>query len=170
MSCKEIVRRGKNFTAWLCVSVAVVPGGCWELSLSPSLLFFSVPRRPLEEKAALPRGSDFSSLVLLDHSVQFSHSVVSDSLWPHGLQHARLLCPSPTPGAYSNSCPLSRWCHPTISSSVDPFSSDHHVSFFSFPLVLASLAWFMRNWTQPNQEGRGQEDQWGRGYSSPPYR
>ena len=51
------------------------------------------------------------------------HSVVSDSLWPHGLQHARLTCPSPTPGAYSNSCPWSRWCHPTISSSVVPFSS-----------------------------------------------
>ena len=53
--------------------------------------------------------------------VHFSHSVVSYYLWPHGLQHARLLCPSPTPGAYSNSCPLSRWCHPTISSSVLPF-------------------------------------------------
>ena len=56
-------------------------------------------------------------------SVQFSRSVMSDSLWPHGLQHARLPCPSPTPGAYSDSCPLSRWCHPTISSSVVPFSS-----------------------------------------------
>ena len=58
-------------------------------------------------------------------SVQFSsiHSVVSDSLWPHGLQHTRLPCPSPTPGAYSNSCPLSRWCHPTILSSVVPFPS-----------------------------------------------
>ena len=57
------------------------------------------------------------------NSVQFSHSVVSDSLRPHGLQHARLPCPSPTPGAYSNSCPSHRWCHPTISSSVVPFSS-----------------------------------------------
>ena len=56
-------------------------------------------------------------------SVQFSHSVMSDFLWPHGLQHARLPCPSPTPRACSNSCPLSRWCHPTISSSVVPFSS-----------------------------------------------
>ena len=56
-------------------------------------------------------------------SVQFSRSVVSHSLWPHGLQHARPPCPSPTPGAYSNSCPLSCWCHPTISSSVIPFSS-----------------------------------------------
>ena len=56
-------------------------------------------------------------------SVQFSCSVVSDSLQPHGLQQARLPCPSPTPGAYLNSCPSSRWCHPTILSSVIPFSS-----------------------------------------------
>ena len=54
---------------------------------------------------------------------QFSHSVVSDSLQPHGLQHARPLCPSPAPGVYSNSCPLSWWCHPTTSSSVVPFFS-----------------------------------------------
>ena len=56
-------------------------------------------------------------------SVQFSHSVLSDSLRPHGLQRARPPCPSPTPGAYSNSCSLSQWCHPTISSSVISFSS-----------------------------------------------
>ena len=56
-------------------------------------------------------------------SVQFSPSVVSDSLWPRGLQQARPPCPSPTPGVYSNSRPLSWWCHPTISSSVVPFSS-----------------------------------------------
>ena len=56
-------------------------------------------------------------------SIQFSHSVVSDSLQPHGLQQARLPYPSPTPGACSNSCPSSQWCHPTISSSVIPFSS-----------------------------------------------
>ena len=56
-------------------------------------------------------------------SVQFSCSVMSDSFRPHELQHARLPYPSPTPGIYSNSCPLSRWCHPTISSSVVPFSS-----------------------------------------------
>ena len=61
-------------------------------------------------------------------SVQFSPSVMSDSLWPHRLQHTRLPCPSPTPGAYSNSCPLNWWCHPSISSSV-------HFFFFlqSFP-------------------------------------
>ena len=56
-------------------------------------------------------------------SVQFSCSVVSDSLQPHGLQHAGFPCPSPTPRACSNSCPLSWWCHPPISSSVVPFSS-----------------------------------------------
>ena len=55
--------------------------------------------------------------------VQFSLSVLSDSLWTRGLQHARLPCPLPTPGACSDLCPSSRWCHPTISSSVVPFSS-----------------------------------------------
>ena len=56
-------------------------------------------------------------------SVQFRSSVVSNSLWPHELQHARPPCPSPTPGVHSNSCPSSWWCHPAISSSVVPFSS-----------------------------------------------
>ena len=55
--------------------------------------------------------------------VQFSCSVVSDSLQPHGLQHARPPCPSPAPRVYPNSCPLSQWCHPAISFSVVPFSS-----------------------------------------------
>ena len=69
-------------------------------------------------------------------SVHFSHSVVPNSLWPHGLQHTRLPCPSPNPRVYSNSCPSSRWCHPTISSSAIPFSS--HLRSFpasgSFPM------------------------------------
>ena len=69
------------------------------------------------------------SWVLQFSSVQFSRSVMSDPSWPHGLQCARLPCPSPTLGACSNSCPSSRWCHPTISSSVIPFSS----CFQSFP-------------------------------------
>ena len=56
-------------------------------------------------------------------SVQFSCSVASDSLWPHESQHTRTPCPSPNPGVHPNSCPLSRWCHPAISSSVIPFSS-----------------------------------------------
>ena len=69
-------------------------------------------------------------------SVQFSHSVMSDSLQPHGLQHARPPCPSPTPRVYSNACPLSCCCHPTISSCVVSFSS--HLQSFpasgSFPV------------------------------------
>ena len=59
----------------------------------------------------------------MQNSVQFSHSVVSDSLWPYEPQHSRPSCPSPTPRVYLNSCPLSWWCHPTISSSVVSFSS-----------------------------------------------
>ena len=69
-------------------------------------------------------------------SVQFNLSVVFNPLQPHGLQHTRPPCPSPPPGLYSNSCLLSRWCHPTISSSVVPFSS--HLQSFpasgSFPM------------------------------------
>ena len=69
------------------------------------------------------------SIALYSSSVQFSYSVMSDSLWLHVLQHPRPPCPSPNPGAYSNSCPLIQWCHPTISYSVTPFSS----CFQSFP-------------------------------------
>ena len=76
----------------------------------------------------------------MSSSVQFSHSVVSDSLWPHGLQRVRLPCPSPTSRAYSNSYPLSCWCHLTISSSIIPFSSCPpilpRIRFFSEESVL----------------------------------
>ena len=75
---------------------------------------------------------------------QFICSVMSDSLPPHGQQHAKLLCPSPTPGAYSNLCPLSRWWHPIISSSVIPCSS-HLQSFpaseFFFNESLLHIRW-----------------------------
>ena len=74
---------------------------------------------------------------------QVSRSVVSDSLWPPGLQHTRPPCPSPISGVYSNSCPLNWWCHPTISSSVIPYSSclqSFPVSVFSNELVL-SIRW-----------------------------
>ena len=74
--------------------------------------------------------------LFLSISVQFSHLVMSDSLWPHVLQHTRLPCPSPTPGAYSNTGPSHQWSHPTVSSSVVPFSS--HLQCFpasgSFPM------------------------------------
>ena len=67
--------------------------------------------------------------------MQFSHSVVSNSLSPPGLQHTSPPCPLPTPGVYSNSCPLSRWCHPAISSSVVPFSCPQSLpASESFPL------------------------------------
>ena len=72
-------------------------------------------------------------------SVHFSRSVVSDSLRPHGLQHARPPCPLPMPGVYSNSSPWSRWCHPTISSSVIPFSS-HLQSFLASGSF--QMSWF----------------------------
>ena len=74
------------------------------------------------------------------NSVQFSHLVVSDSMLPHGQQHSRLPCPSPTPGACSNSCPSSWWCYPTMSSSVIPYPA-HLQSFLalgSFPRVSSS--------------------------------
>ena len=87
-----------------------------------------------------------TSLWLL--SVQFSHSVVSNSLRPHGVWHTRTPFNQPTPRAYSNSCSLSRWCHPTISSSVVPFSS-HLRSFptsgsFQMSQFFASGAWSIR--------------------------
>ena len=94
--------------------------------------------------------------------LQFSCSVMSDSLWPHGMQHTGLPCPSPTPGAYSNSGPSSRWCHPTSSSSVSPspptfnlsqhqglsqwVSSSHHVAkVLEFQLQHQSFQWILRN-------------------------
>ena len=85
---------------------------------------FSIPNRPNNKYLCFiciiywPTMFKYSSI-----SVQFSRSVVSDSLWPHEPQHARPPCPLPTPGVHPNPCPSSRWCHPTISSSVVPFSS-----------------------------------------------
>ena len=100
------------------------------LSLSLSLsLPLSLPFYPHHSISILCHQS-------LLYSVQLGHSVASNSLRPHGLQHTRLPCPSPTPRAYVNSCPLHRWYHPTISSSVVPFSS-HLISFpasGSFPM------------------------------------
>ena len=107
-------------------------------------------------------------LIIQFSSVQFSHSVMSDSLRCHEPQHTRPPCPSPTPRVHSNSCPLSRWCHPTISSSVVPFSSrlqtfpeqvfsnesvlrirwPNYWSFsFSISLSMNSQDWFPLEWT-----------------------
>ena len=81
-------------------------------------------------------------------SVQFSRSVVSDSLRPRGLQHARLPCPLPTPKTHLNSCPSSQWCHPTISSSVVPFSclqSFQHQGLFKW--ANSSHLWWPKYWS-----------------------
>ena len=86
----------------------------WWVNKSP-ILFFLLPWRQ--------QLNPFFHFFQASESVQFSSSVVFDSLWPHGLQHARLPHPSPAPGAYSNSWLLSRWCHPTMSSSIVTFSS-----------------------------------------------
>ena len=82
------------------------------------------------------QGNQLNILIFLS-SVQVSNSVMSASLWPHGLQHTRPPCPSPTPRACSNSGPLSWWCHPTISSSVSPFSSclQSFPASGSFPMI-----------------------------------
>ena len=113
---------------------------------------FNLPSPPPPEKSWqywLISSSVFFSLFIfmttccLPSFSQFSPSVVSDSLRPHGMQHARLPCPSPTPRAYSNACPSSRWCHPIISSSVIPFSS--HLQSFpasgSFPMSVLHVRW-----------------------------
>ena len=82
----------------------------------------------------------FSTLLL------FSSSVMSSCLWPHGLQHSRLPCPSPSPGVCSNSCPLSRWCHPTISSSAIPFSSCPQSFPESGSFLLSLRIRWLKNW------------------------
>ena len=117
---------------------------CWNKNLSICLLkFFSksvfvsiwwrhVTVLPLQDFYEAQMKIQFNSVI----SVQFSHSVVSESLRPHELQHTRPPCPSPTSRVYPNSCPLSRWCHPAISSSVVPFSSCPQVlpASESFPM------------------------------------
>ena len=84
------------------------------------------------------------SLLVNNISVQFSCWVMSDSLWPHELQHARPPCPSPIPGVYPNSCPLSRWCHPTSHSLLSPspptLNLSQHQSLFRWVSSLCQVA------------------------------
>ena len=91
-----------------------------KLLVTFNILLVELWIRKVDESQITTRGNKNLNVTRV---VQFSRSVVSDSLWPSGLQHASPPCPSPTPGVYSNSCPPSRWCHPTISSSVIPLSS-----------------------------------------------
>ena len=96
---------------------------CSSLLLAVWKLLGKMIRKETTVFTGLVFGVDGSWSIFHHQSVQFSRSVTSESLPPHRLQHARPPCPSPTPGAYSNSCPSSLWCHPTISSFVIPFSS-----------------------------------------------
>ena len=93
------------------------------------------PGRPLPVPLSPDGLLSFRCLLLL----LFSRSVLSNSLWPHGLQHARPPCPSPFPRVCLNSCPLSWWCHPTISSSVTPFSSCLHSFSASGSFLVSQL-------------------------------
>ena len=106
----------------------------WKKILSQNLKKFQKKERNTKCSPA-----DFSL-----SSLQFSRSVRSDSLRPHELQHARPRCPSPTVGVYSNSCPLNRWCHPTISSSVVPspptFNLSQHQGLFTWVSSLHQVA------------------------------
>ena len=99
----------------------------------PLSLLFNSFRSPSQKQSETKRNKRNPNW---RRSIQFARSVIFNSLRPHRLQHTRLPCPSPTPGAYSNSFPLSQWCHPTISFSVVPFSS--HLQSFpasgSFPM------------------------------------
>ena len=102
--------------------------------------------RQLLNLFAFSSSAKWGNLLCLLHRkllLLFSHSVVPNSLWSHGLQHARLPCPSLSPRACSNSCPLSRWCHPTISSSVAPFFS----CLQSFPAPGSfPMSWLYTQW------------------------
>ena len=101
-----------NDTA-LCKMHLTLPWSFPSLCFQYYLLFF------VSHYSCLP----LSPIPLSCQTFQFSQSVVSNSLWPHAPQHTRPPCPSPTPGVHPNPCPLSQWCHPTISSSVVPFFS-----------------------------------------------
>ena len=98
---------------------------------------------PAEAQETVLVRNSCSFFLFLISSVQFRRSVVSDSLRPHRLQRARLPCPSPAPRVYSNSCPLSQWCHPTISSSAAPFSSclQSFPASGSFPESVLHIRW-----------------------------
>ena len=100
---------------WAHVSLSLLHWQAGSLPLAP-------PGKPFVYISMYINIYDNSLYIYAFSSVQFSRSVVSNSLWPHELQHTRPPCPTPTPRAHPNSCPLSQWCHPTISSSVIPFS------------------------------------------------
>ena len=117
---------------WICMAVQMGPPEALVLNREPSTAWFEEWLRFLScipQSTCLKNGKRVYTEVHCTYgSVQFSRSIMSDSLRPHGLEHARLPCPSPIPRAYLNSHPPIQWCHPTTSSSIIPFSS-HLQSF-----------------------------------------
>ena len=139
----------------------ILPYLCSTSSLLVGKALFLFFTEPFSSSCPLTFSSHSFSHGIDFRLVQFRHSVMFESLWPHGLQHTRLPCPSPTPGACSNSCPSSWWCHPTISSSVITFppafnlfqhqgllqwvSSSHQVAkVLEFQLHHQSCQWIFR--------------------------
>ena len=122
----------KSSTIWFphYLHFLLLPGQCLLCPLD------TVPFLNPRPGSQVPRSMAFPTKVWPEqdaHSlVQFSHSVVFNSSQPHGLQHTRPPCPSPTPRIYSNSCLLSQWCHPTISSSFVPFNLSQHRGLFKW--------------------------------------
>ena len=116
-----IIFGGEDFGKWLDHKGRALVNGVGTFTRGKLVHSFHQVSIQGEVSSLLTEGSQLSSK-------QFSLSVMSNSLWPHGLQHARPRCPSPTLRVYSNSCPLCWWCHPAISSSVVP-SSSHLQSF-----------------------------------------
>ena len=121
------------------------PCTAWLIALRTYVYPFATTRQwSLKGKPSLTHPLMMLSLFHTVSSVQFSRSVISDSLRPHGLQHARLSCPSPTPGAYSNSCSLNLWCcqpsHPLLSPAPPAFSLSQHQGLFKWVSSLHQVA------------------------------
>ena len=123
---------------WGAYSACLLPMECWGWKVISQFYYW------LKIKIGSIFHSSLKIYGLCISSVQFSRSVVSDSLRPHELQHARPPCPSPTPGVHSDSRPMSQWCHPAISSSVVPFSScPQSLPAWVFCFTTSTLSWFM---------------------------